>query len=112
MFSNLHEFIIHLMEEIYKPMSRTILYVPKEHLLQTFLESSDTNNYFLLNANQTTIVSEEHEKKRKLVSRLEKIVWFWIRQIHRATMTSIRRQINNIQDEVDYWNAKRQFLIN
>ncbi|KAF3423351.1 hypothetical protein E2986_06295 [Frieseomelitta varia] len=107
MFSNLHEFIIRLMEEIYKSMSRTILYVPKEHLLQTFLKSSDTDNYFLLGTNQTTIVSEEYEKKRKLIRRLEKIVWFWIRQIHRATMTSIRRQINNIQDEVDYWNAKQ-----
>ncbi|KAK9305251.1 hypothetical protein QLX08_003682 [Tetragonisca angustula] len=107
MFSNLHEFIIRLMEEIYKSINRTILYVPKEHLLQTFLKSSDTDNYFLLGTNQTTIVSEEHEKKRKLIGRLEKIVWFWIRQIHRATMTSRKREINNIQDEVDYWNAKQ-----
>ncbi|KAK9305252.1 hypothetical protein QLX08_003682 [Tetragonisca angustula] len=110
MFSNLHEFIIRLMEEIYKSINRTILYVPKEHLLQTFLKSSDTDNYFLLGTNQTTIVSEEHEKKRKLIGRLEKIVWFWIRQIHRATMTSRKREINNIQDEVDYWNAKHSDL--
>lgn len=91
-------------------MDRTILYVPKERLLQTFLKS-DTGNYFLLGTNKTTAVSEEDERKRKLVDRLEKVVCFWIRQIRRATMTSMRRQINNIQDEVDYWNAKRQFLI-
>nr|XP_033195881.1 dynein-1-beta heavy chain, flagellar inner arm I1 complex-like [Bombus vancouverensis nearcticus] len=108
-FLNLHEFIVHLMEEVYKPMDRTILYVPKERLLQTFLKS-DIGNYFLLGTNKTTAVSEEDERKRKLVDRLEKVVCFWIRQIRRATMTSMRRQINNIQDEVDYWNAKHSNL--
>ncbi|KOX73845.1 Dynein-1-beta heavy chain, flagellar inner arm I1 complex [Melipona quadrifasciata] len=60
--------------------------------------------------NELNAMLDEHGKKHKLVSRLEKIVWFWIRQIHRATMTLIRRQINNIQDEVDYWNAKHSDL--
>lgn len=107
MFLNLHEFISRLMDEIYKPMGLTILYVPKERLLQTLLKSSDKNDYISLYANQTSIFSEEDEKKRKLIERLDKVVWFWIGQMHRATITLKWRKIKNIQDEVDYWNAKR-----
>lgn len=107
MFLNLHEFISRLMDEIYKPMGLTILYVPKERLLQTLLKSSNKNDYISLNINQTLIFSEEDEKKRKLIERLDKVVWFWIGQMHRTTITLKWRKIKNIQDEVDYWNAKR-----
>lgn len=96
------------MEEIYKPMGLTMLYVPKERLLQTFSKSWNKNDYFLLGGNQTTIFSGEDERKRKLIDRLEKIVWFWIKQIREATRTaSTRENIKNIQDEVKYWTAKR-----
>lgn len=110
MFLNLHEFISRLMDEIYKPMGLTILYVPKERLLQTLLKSSNKNDYISLNINQTLIFSEEDEKKRKLIERLDKVVWFWIGQMHRTTITLKWRKIKNIQDEVDYWNAKRSNL--
>ncbi|CAL7936455.1 unnamed protein product [Xylocopa violacea] len=109
-FLNLHEFIVSLTEEIYKPMDLTTLYVPKERLLRTLSKVSDKNNYFLLGENQTTILSEEDEGIRKLVGRLEKVVWFWIRQIRRETTVSIRKKIDNIQDEVNYWNAKHSNL--
>lgn len=98
------------MEEIYRPIDLTILYVPKERLLQTFLKSSDKDNNFLMGTNQTTALSEEDETKRNLIRRLEKVVRFWIRQIRKATTTSIRRNVKNIQDEVNYWNRKRQFF--
>ncbi|XP_017754686.1 PREDICTED: dynein heavy chain 2, axonemal-like [Eufriesea mexicana] len=104
---NLHKFITHLMEEIYKPIDLTILYVPKECLLETFLRSSDKDNNFLMGTNQTMSLSEEDERKRKLISRLEKVVQFWIRQIRKATTTSITRKVKNIQDEVNYWNTKK-----
>ncbi|XP_076760256.1 uncharacterized protein LOC143428883 isoform X2 [Xylocopa sonorina] len=109
-FLNLHEFIVSLTEEIYKPMDRTTLYVPKERLLQTFSKVSNRNNYFLLGENQTTILSEEEEGIRKLVGRLEKVVWFWIRQMRRVTTISIRKKIDSIQDEVNYWNTKHSNL--
>lgn len=66
MFLNLHEFISRLMDEIYEPMGLTILYVPKERLLQTLLKSSNKNDYISLNINQTLIFSEEDEKKTKI----------------------------------------------
>lgn len=54
------------MDEIYEPMGLTILYVPKERLLQTLLKSSNKNDYISLNINQTLIFSEEDEKKTKI----------------------------------------------
>ncbi|XP_017787745.1 PREDICTED: dynein-1-beta heavy chain, flagellar inner arm I1 complex [Habropoda laboriosa] len=92
-FVNLHEFMMRLMEEIYKPMDLTALYVPKERLLQTFSKASDKNDYFLLGENETTLFSEEDERKRKLVDRLEKIILFWIRQLRRATIISTRKML-------------------
>ncbi|CAK9826243.1 Dynein-1-beta heavy chain, flagellar inner arm I1 complex [Anthophora retusa] len=102
-FLNLHEFTMRLIEEIYKPMDLTTLYVPKERLLQ---KAWDKNDYFLLGENETTLFSEEDEKKRKLVDRLEKIILFWIRQLRRATVTTTRKNSKSVEDEVNYWNAK------
>ncbi|XP_034171675.2 uncharacterized protein LOC117600394 [Osmia lignaria lignaria] len=107
---NLHEFIIHLSEAIYKPMGLTILYVPKERL-EIFSKLSNEINYFFLGENQTTTISDEDERKRKLVGRLEKIVWYWIRQMHNVTRTLlITKAIKNIQDKVNDCNSKHSNL--
>ncbi|XP_076292448.1 uncharacterized protein LOC143214848 [Lasioglossum baleicum] len=108
-FSHFHEFIIRLTEEIYKPMCLTTLYVPKENL-KPFLEPSSRIDCFLLGENQTTILPEEDEIKRKLVGRLEKIVWSWIVQIHKTTSSSSRKKIRCVQDEVNYWKSKHSNL--
>ncbi|XP_026668920.1 dynein-1-beta heavy chain, flagellar inner arm I1 complex [Ceratina calcarata] len=105
-FSNLHQFIAFLMEEVYKPLSLTALYVPKERLLHTVSKLSRETIYFLLGTNETAVLSEEDESKRKLIERLDRVVWFWIRQIRKTTIGSTRQKIENIQDEVDYWKAK------
>nr|XP_031834936.1 dynein heavy chain 2, axonemal isoform X2 [Nomia melanderi] len=109
-FSNLHEFIIRFTEEIYKPKGLTTLYVPKENL-KAFSEPSNKIDCFLLGEDQKAILPEEDERKRKLVRRLEKIVWSWIVQIHRITVTSPnRKKIECIQDEVNYWKLKHSNL--
>ncbi|XP_076176058.1 uncharacterized protein LOC143151119 isoform X3 [Ptiloglossa arizonensis] len=93
--------------EVYKPMGLTTLYVPKENISKTFLEPSEKIDCFLLGEDIKTILLEEDERKRKIVDRLEKIVWAWIKQIHRETrVVPSRRKIEGIQEEVNYWNAK------
>ncbi|KZC07510.1 Dynein-1-beta heavy chain, flagellar inner arm I1 complex [Dufourea novaeangliae] len=106
-FSNLHEFIIRLTKEIYEPKGLTTLYVPKENLLNKLLEPSTKIDCFLLGEDRKTILPEEDQRKRETVDRLEKIVWSWIVQIHDAAVTSSsRKNIECIQDEVNYWKAK------
>ncbi|XP_076394588.1 uncharacterized protein LOC105661815 isoform X2 [Megachile rotundata] len=110
LFLNLHEFIVHLTEAIYKPMGLTILYVPKERL-EIFSKSSRKNDYFILGENQTTTISEEDERKRKMVNRLEKIIFHWIRQMREVTgRTSSIRTVNIIKDEVDLCNSEHSNL--
>ncbi|XP_078047974.1 uncharacterized protein LOC144475700 [Augochlora pura] len=109
-FSNFHEFSIRLTEEIYKAKGLTTLYVPKENL-KMFLEPSSRIDCFLLGEDRTTILPEEDEKKRKIVGRLEKIAWSWIVQIHKTTVTSSnRKNIECMQDEVNYWKSKHSNL--
>ncbi|XP_076676732.1 uncharacterized protein LOC143373392 isoform X2 [Andrena cerasifolii] len=110
-FSNLHEFIIHLSEEVYKPINLTTLYVPKESQLDTFLEPPNRIDCYLLGENPKTFVSEETEEKRNLIGRLDKVAWSWIRQMDEATrVPTAGKRIQNIQGEVDYWNAKHSNL--
>lgn len=93
-------------------MGLTTLYVPKENISKTFLEPSEKIDCFLLGEDIKTILLEEDERKRKIVDRLEKIVWAWIKQIHRETrVVPSRRKIEGIQEEVNYWNAKRKSLV-
>ncbi|XP_076619318.1 uncharacterized protein LOC143340847 [Colletes latitarsis] len=109
--SNLHEFIICLTEEVYKPMGLTSLYVPKESIFKVFPESSDKIDCFLLGEDIKAILSEEDERKIKLVDRLERVVWSWIRQIHgEKRVASSRTKIESIHDEVNYWNARHSNL--
>ncbi|XP_054006521.1 dynein axonemal heavy chain 2 isoform X1 [Hylaeus anthracinus] len=106
-FSNLHEFIIRLTAEVYDPMGLTTLYVPKENIFKTFVEPSKKIDCFLLGEDIKAVLLEKDERQRKLVDRLEKVVWSWIRQIYKERkITSSRTKIESIQDEVNYWNAK------
>ncbi|XP_043261847.1 dynein-1-beta heavy chain, flagellar inner arm I1 complex-like isoform X2 [Colletes gigas] len=106
--SNLHEFIICLTEEVYKPMGLTTLYVPKENVFNVFPEKIDC---FLLGEDTKAILSEEDERKIELVDRLERVVWSWIRQIHgEKRVASSRTKIESIHDEVNYWNARHSNL--
>lgn len=82
--------------------------MPKESQLDTFLEPPNRVECYLLGENAKTFVSEENEEKRNLIGRLDKIAWSWIRQMDEATrVPTAGNRIQNIQGEVDYWNAKR-----
>ncbi|XP_076236359.1 uncharacterized protein LOC143180489 [Calliopsis andreniformis] len=106
-YSNLHELLIRLIEEIYKPLGLTTLYVPKESIPETFLRSSDKTAVSFIGESNETALSDENERKRKLIGRLENVVWSWIKQMYKPSRINIARtQIQTIYDEVNYWTAK------
>lgn len=98
---------MHLTEDVYKPLGLTTLYVPKENI-EMFSKPSSKIASFLLVENKRTLLSEDAEEKRKLVGRLENVVWCWIKQMDKAVRTNVTEgKIKSIQNEVTYWNVKR-----
>lgn len=95
-------------------MGLTILYVPSEGLE---IEKTKLDEYSIPHNNENG--KEKVEKndndgddEEKLNDRLEKIARTWIKQIREAliSLPLIRKELNDITDEFDYWRHKCRFL--
>jgi len=103
LFFNLHNFLICLSEQVYKPMGLTKLYVPRE----------DLSNIMILLRNEKRNVSEEKwryisdessESKNALIQRFERIVRYWIKQIREVlASTLINKSKGSVFSELQHW---------
>lgn len=100
-----------LTEWVYKPMGLTKLYVPVEDLSDITTPSRDKRPN-LTETNGPHISKELWESEKALIGRFERIVRYWIKQIHdvlASTSTSKGEQI--IFDELQRWTARCYYIL-